>query len=171
MSKLLFSLCLPASLTLASCSMILNNLPGVYSLEIQQGNIVDQTMIDQLRPGMNKRQVLYIMGSPMLVDTFHQKRWDYIYSDQPSGEDRVQKRITLVFDHDQIVGIQGDLRPSAVPVTKPSNETTVDVPKRDLERTLWEKLTGLVGYDGSDDAPKKEPSDPKPADADDDTPH
>ncbi|MDO9104419.1 MAG: outer membrane protein assembly factor BamE [Methylovulum sp.] len=162
MSKLLFSFCLLASLSLASCSMVLNNLPGVYSLEIQQGNIVDQDMIDQLRPGMNKRQVLYIMGSPMLVDTFHQKRWDYVYSDQPKGEDRVQKRITLVFDHDQIIGIQGDLRPSAVPVSKSTNETTVDVPKRDLDRTLWEKITGLFGYDGGNSPSQKEPAALKP---------
>lgn len=154
MSKPFFSLSLLASLTLVSCSTILNNLPGVYTLEIQQGNIVDQAMIDQLRPHMNKRQVLYIMGSPMLNDVFHQKRWDYIYSDQLSGEDRVQKRISLFFDNDQIVGIQGDLKPSAVPVIKPSAEVTVDVPKRDLEKTLWEKITGLVGYDDSDDEPK-----------------
>ncbi|MDP2903197.1 MAG: outer membrane protein assembly factor BamE [Methylovulum sp.] len=172
MSKLLFSLCLLASLPLVSCSTVLNNLPGVYSLEIQQGNIVDQAMIDQLRPGMNKRQVLYIMGSPMLADTFHQKRWDYVYSEQPSGnKDRVQKRITLIFDNDQIIGMQGDLRPSAIPVVKASNEATVDVPKRDLDRTLWEKITGVLGYNGSDNVAKKEPPNPKPAGADDDTPH
>ncbi|MGZ8189609.1 MAG: outer membrane protein assembly factor BamE [Methylococcaceae bacterium] len=103
---------------------------------------------------MNKRQVLYIMGSPMLVDFFHQKRWDYIYSDQPSGEDRVQKRITLFFENDQIVGIQGDFRPSAVPVIKQSSETTIDVPKRNLEKTMWEKITGLFDFDGSDNVPK-----------------
>jgi outer membrane protein assembly factor BamE len=132
MRKSFFSLSLLTSLTLVSCSTILNNLPGVYTLEIQQGNIIDQAMIDQLRPGMNKRQVLYIMGSPMLDDVFHKNRWDYLYSDQPEGEDRVQKRISLLFENDQIVGIQGDFRPSAVPVIKASAETTVDVPKRDL---------------------------------------
>jgi outer membrane protein assembly factor BamE len=142
------------SLTLVSCSTILNNLPGVYTLEIQQGNIIDQAMIDQLRPGMNKRQALYIMGSPMLDDVFHKNRWDYLYSDQPSGEDRVQKRITISFENDQIAGIQGDFRPSTTPVIKTSGETTVDVPKRDLEKTLWEKITGLVGYDDLD-APSK----------------
>lgn len=163
MSKPLFSLCLLASLTLASCSTILNNLPGVYSLEIQQGNIVDQTMIDQLRPRMNKRQVLYIMGSPMLVDAFHQKRWDYIYSDKLNDDETVPKRITLVFDNDQIIGIQGDLKPSALPVIKESKETTIDVPKRNLERTLWEKLNGLFGYGGVNQQTAKEPSAPKPA--------
>ena len=136
-------------------------MPGIYTLEIQQGNIVDQAMIDQLRPGMNKRQVLYIMGSPMLVDFFHKNRWDYIYSDQPSGEDRVQKRVTLLFDNDQIVGMQGDFRPSAVPVIKRSPGITVDVPKRNLEKTMWEKITGLVSFDGSDDAPKTDKAEQK----------
>ncbi len=160
MRKSLYYLSLLTSLTLVSCSTILNNLPGVYRLEIQQGNIIDQAMVDQLRPAMNKRQVLYIMGSPMLDNVFHKNRWDYIYSNQPSGEDRVQKQISLFFENDQIVGIQGDFRPNAVPVFKSSGELTVDVPKRDLDKTLWEKITGLFGYDGAEDTPK---TDSKPS--------
>jgi outer membrane protein assembly factor BamE len=148
MRKPLLSVCLLA-FSLTACSTILNNLPGVYTLEIQQGNIIDQDMVDQLKPRMNKRQVLYIMGSPMLKDTFHQARWDYLYSDKISGQDTVQKRITLVFNGDDLAGIQGDLRPGAVPVIRQPKETTVVVPKRDLEKTLWEKLTGWFGYGGN----------------------
>jgi outer membrane protein assembly factor BamE len=162
MRKSLFSLSLLTSLTLVSCSTILNNLPGVYRLEIQQGNIIDQAMVDQLRPGMNKRQVLYIMGSPMLDDVFHKNRWDYLYSDQPSGEDRVQKRISLFFENDQIAGVQGDFRPSATPVIKTSGETTVDVPKRNLDKTLWEKITSLIGYDELDAPSKTDEANAKP---------
>ncbi len=145
-------LTIAASLTLASCDIILTNLPGVYSVDVQQGNMVDQAMIDQLRPNMNKRQVLYILGSPMLTDFFHLKRWDYLYSAQLDGGDRQQKRISLFFDNDQLVGVQGDFKPSAVPVIKTSDETTVDVPKRDLEKTLWEMITGLFGYGDIDNA-------------------
>ncbi len=150
MRKSLFSLILLASLTLVSCSTIMNYIPGVYTIDIQQGNIIEQAMVDQLRPGMNKRQVLYIMGSPMLNNVFHKNRWEYLYSNQPSGEDRVQKQITLFFENEQITGIQGDFRPSTAPVIKTSSETTIDVPKRDLEKTLWEKITGLIGYDELD---------------------
>jgi len=163
MSKSFFFLTLLTTLT--SCSTVLSNLPGVYSLEIQQGNIIDQTMVNQLRPNMSKRQVLYIMGSPMLVDVFHQKRWDYIYSDKGADEDKAQKRISLFFENDQLSAIQGDIKPGTVPLVKPV-ETTVDVPKRDLEKTLWEKLTGLVGYD-NDDTPRKNSSTPQPAATDD----
>jgi len=156
MRKSLFSLILLASLTLVSCSTIMNYIPGVYTIDIQQGNIIEQSMVDQLRPGMNKRQVLYIMGSPMLNNVFHKNRWEYLYSNQPSGEDRVQKQISLFFENDQITGIQGDFRPSTAPVIKTSSETTIDVPKRDLEKTLWEKITGLIGYDELDAPPKED---------------
>ena len=161
MRKSFYYLSLLTSLTLASCSTILNHLPGVYTIDIQQGNIIEQSMVDQLKPNMNKRQVLYIMGSPMLNNVFQKNRWDYLYSNQPSREDRVQKQLSLFFKNDQIVGMEGDFRPGAVPVVKTSGETTVDVPKRDLDKTLWEKITGLFGYDELDAPHKSEKTDTK----------
>ncbi|MCK4494195.1 MAG: outer membrane protein assembly factor BamE [Methylococcales bacterium] len=129
-------------LLMAGCTSILNNLPGVYKIDIQQGNRVNQEMINQLRPKMRKRQVLYIMGSPMLVDIFHKTRWDYLYSNQKGQEDRKQKRISLYFEGDILTAIQGDFKPD-LSVEKISKEVTVDVPKRDLDRTMWEKIVGL----------------------------
>lgn len=136
------------SIPLMSCSLVLDNLPYVYKVDVNQGNVIDQTMIDQLRPNMTKRQVLYVMGSPMLVDFFHQNRWDYIYSSKKGGENMEQKTVSIFFENDQIKGIQGSLKPSALPVVKPSGDKMVDVPKRDLEKTLWETLTSLFEYDG-----------------------
>lgn len=153
-------------LGMTGCSTVLNNLPGVYSLDIQQGNIVNQEMVDQLRPNMTKRQVLYIMGSPMLIDVFHQKRWDYLYSEQPGGGARVQKRLSLFFDGDKLIGVQGDFRPSSLPVVAESKETTVEIPKRDLDKTMWQKISGLFSDEpdvqagkrktGADDEPRQD---------------
>ncbi|MGJ0491695.1 outer membrane protein assembly factor BamE [Methylobacter sp.] len=172
MGKPLFSLTLLASLTLASCSTILDNLPGIYTLDVQQGNMIDQSMIDQLRPNMSKRQVLYIMGSPMLTDAFHQNRWDYIYSNQPGGEPRMQKKVSLLFKDDQVIGVQGDFKPSSLPVIKESTETTVDLPPRELEKTLWEKITGLFGInaDDVDSSTESSPVNSEPKINDSDTP-
>jgi outer membrane protein assembly factor BamE len=165
MRSALFCIILVGVLPLFSCTTVLNNLPGVYKIPIQQGNIIDQVMIDQIRPNMTERQVLYILGSPMLVDTFHQKRWDYLYSNQPSGEDRQQKKISIMFNEvDLVSGIQGDFKPSPEPVTKPSEETTVDVPKRDIELTMWQKIKGLFGFDDIDTTPLNDP-DAKPTDS------
>ncbi len=140
-------LAIAGHLTLTGCETTLSHLPGVYSIDIEQGNMIDQAMVDQLRPNMTKRQVLYILGSPMLADTFHEKRWDYLYSEQPGGQARVQKRISLFFNGDALAGVQGDLHPSSMPVLKESTEATVDVPKRDLDTTMWEKITSLFEAD------------------------
>ncbi len=143
-------------LNLSGCSTVLNHLPGVYTLDVDQGNIVNQEMVDQLRPNMTKRQVLYIMGSPMLVDVFHQKRWDYLYSVQPGGGARAQKRLSLYFDGDSLIGVQGDFRPTSLPVVAESKESTIDVPPRNLEKTMWEKITGLFGDEPDPAGPKRE---------------
>lgn len=159
MRKSLLSLTLLGSLALGGCSTIMEYIPGVYKLDIQQGNRVNQNMINQLRPNMNKRQVLYIMGSPMLVDVFHKKRWDYLYSSQLGGDDREQKRISLFFEGDTLVGVQGDFRPNnAAKAT--SKESTVDVPKRNLDQSLWGKTMRLLS---EDELPEDEEIDEEPA--------
>lgn len=144
MRKAIYPMVFVLSMVLTSCSSMMNNLPGVYTIDIQQGNIVNQEMIDQLRPQMTKRQILYIMGSPMLVDVFHQKRWDYLYSVQPGGKHRRQKRLSLFFDGDKLISMQGNFKPSTLPGIRQSNETTVEVPKRDLDKTLWDEIKKLL---------------------------
>ena len=104
---MLSSLTLVGLFALAGCSF-----PGVYKVDIQQGNVVTQDMIDQLRPGMTRSQVRFIMGSPLITDTFHANRWDYLYSIQPGGTQRQQERVSLVFNaNDQLAGLAGDFNP------------------------------------------------------------
>ena len=90
------------------------DFPGVYKISIPQGNIITQDMVDQLQPGMSKRQVIFVMGTPLVRDPFFQDRWDYIYSFQPGGGQRGQERISVFFVDDQLVSFEGDFVPSAV---------------------------------------------------------
>lgn len=158
------SLCLITYALMATgCSTIMSNIPGVYTIDILQGNMIDQDLIDQLRPNMTKRQVMYILGSPMIADTFHDKRWDYLYSEQKNGGDRLQKRVSLYFNGDSLAGVQGDIRPSTLPVVKPSTETTVDLPKREFDKSMREKVTGLFSFNNDATAKaKEEPAKPEP---------
>ncbi len=104
---LLTSLTFVGLLALAGCSF-----PGVYKIDIQQGNVVTQDMIDQLRPGMTRRQVRFIMGNPLIQDTFHPNRWDYLYSLQPGGGQRQQERMSVFFnENDQLANLSGDFMP------------------------------------------------------------
>ncbi len=98
-------LCLSA-LGLAGCSF-----PGVYKIDVQQGNVVTQEMVNQLRPGMTTRQVRFIMGTPLIQDTFHPERWDYLYSMKAGHQEREQERVVLTFDNDLLVGLGGDFVP------------------------------------------------------------
>ena len=64
---------------LAACGV--PRIPGItpYQPEIQQGNYVSQEMISQVKPGMTREQVRFILGTPLLTDIFHADRWDYVY--------------------------------------------------------------------------------------------
>lgn len=108
-NQILCLLLCTASITLLSgCG-----IPGIYKIDIQQGNVVTQDMVDQLRPGMTTRQVRFIMGTPLIQDTFHPDRWDYLYSMESGHSDRVQERISLTFEDNRLTGLTGDFTPGA----------------------------------------------------------
>jgi len=145
MAHLRFVITLSLALFWGGCSW--EWLPFVYRQDIHQGNVISQEMVDQLKPGMNKRQVTYIMGAPLMQDPFHDERWDYVYSNQPGDEPRVQKNVTLIFKGDELVGLQGDFRPGTLPSIEMKKDTTIQVPKIDREKTLWQMVTGVFGGD------------------------
>jgi len=91
------------------------NAPLLHKIDIQQGNVVDQEMLDQLKPRMNKKQVKFIMGTPVLINPFHNERWEYIYSFQEGGTVREQRHITLHFENDKLAFISGDIEISNIP--------------------------------------------------------
>jgi outer membrane protein assembly factor BamE len=99
------------ALLLGGCGSVSSfSFPGVYRINIPQGNIITQAMVDQLRPGLTKNQVIFILGTPLVRDTFHQDRWDYIYSFQPGGGERVQERLTVFFENNQLTHFTGDFQ-------------------------------------------------------------
>ncbi|SDS64626.1 outer membrane protein assembly factor BamE [Pseudomonas fuscovaginae UPB0736] len=135
---LLTSFTLVGLLALAGCSF-----PGVYKIDIQQGNVVTQDMIDQLRPGMTRRQVRFIMGNPLLTDTFHANRWDYLYSLQPGGGERQQERVSLIFSNDdKLMSLAGDFMPGVSrdeAILGKDSGTTVDAPAQNAEKPKADK--------------------------------
>ncbi|NNJ83675.1 MAG: outer membrane protein assembly factor BamE [Gammaproteobacteria bacterium] len=85
------------------------DMPWVYKIDIQQGNVVTQDMLDKLEPGMEKRKVRFILGTPLIVSAFDQNRWDYVYNFQPGGGEREQRRISLFFKDDKLEHIEGNI--------------------------------------------------------------
>src|ERR1700733_3278247 len=75
----------------------------VYRINIQQGNFLDQTAVDQVKPGMTRSQIRYLLGTPMVADSFNKERWDYIYYLKKGRSRHVDsRRVTVYFDDDKV---------------------------------------------------------------------
>ncbi len=96
-----------AGLALSACSYI-----SPYKIEIQQGNVLTQEDVAQLRPGMTHAQVRYLLGTPLLTDIFHADRWDYVYTLSKKGQRMEERHITLFFDGDALKRVTGDVVPA-----------------------------------------------------------
>ncbi|WP_231758265.1 outer membrane protein assembly factor BamE [Microbulbifer elongatus] len=95
------------------CSLF--KFPGVHRIQVQQGNIITQEMVDKLQPGMTRRQVRFVLGTPLVEDTFNPNRWDYINRVRsPKGEE-TQQRFTVYFNGDQLIETSGDWQPANWP--------------------------------------------------------
>jgi outer membrane protein assembly factor BamE len=101
------------------------SLPRVHRVTVQQGNVITQRMIDQLRPGMTRSQVAFVMGEPIFRNTFNDDRWDYLYSLEIPGTFREQKRLTIYFENDLMTHFSGDFTPTVI--------TEPDVPAEVVE--------------------------------------
>lgn len=90
---------------LSACSLI------THKIDIQQGNYVDQAMIAKLKPEMTRSQVKFILGTPLITDSFHSSRWDYVYLTGKAEKVKVRHKITVVFDGDKLKNVEGDIVP------------------------------------------------------------
>ena len=85
------------ALLLSGCS--------IYKIDVQQGNTLEAEKVAQLKTGMNKQQVQFLLGTAMLKDPFHPDRWDYVYTFTPGGGEMKKHHLTLHFKNGQLVTI------------------------------------------------------------------
>ena len=91
---------------------------GAYRQDIRQGNYVSQEMVAQLKPGLTREQVRYVLGTPLVTDPFHGSRWDYVYR-YVDGRNNVQQRtLSVYFDaENKLMRVGGDVMPMTAGVT------------------------------------------------------
>jgi outer membrane protein assembly factor BamE len=91
----------------------------VYRINIQQGNFLDQAAVDQVKAGMTRSQVRYLLGTPMVADSFNKERWDYIYYLKKGRTRHVDsRRVTVYFDGEKVARLD-----------KPSDEVAAEQEK------------------------------------------
>jgi len=123
-------------------------LPTVkpYKLDVQQGNVVTSKMLLQLRPGMTKSQVRFIMGTPLIQDSFHGNRWDYVYQMREGGKIKEQRRVILDFENELLKTVRGDVvaqgsdQSKATDEAAPTGTRVVTPVKKPEDKGLLDKL-------------------------------
>lgn len=89
------------SASLGACSLF-----HPYQPDIQQGNLYTPLMVEQIKPGISKDQVLSIMGSPILVNIFSDTHWAYVYTFQRKGGEILKKRLDIYFLNGRVVRVE-----------------------------------------------------------------
>ncbi|MBI2396363.1 MAG: outer membrane protein assembly factor BamE [Xanthomonadales bacterium] len=92
---------------------LLNGCALIYKMDMRQGNLVDQKMVDQLKPGMTMRQVELVMGTPQVASPFNQDRWEYVTSNSHRRKQPEIKTLTLHFESGTLSKIEGDWLPKS----------------------------------------------------------
>ena len=123
---------------------------GVYRIDIQQGNVLSEEMLARLSPGMEKRKVRFVLGTPMLIDTFNQDRWDYIFTYSRGGGKTEQRQITLYFEDERLLRIEGDVHRGDGYRESTRGETLVLVPEEQRSRGLFDALEPGLDFFRSD---------------------
>jgi outer membrane protein assembly factor BamE len=110
------ALALSIAALLSGCQqreLIVPKIPGLepYRMTIQQGNYLSQEMVAQLKLGMTREQVRFVLGTPLVQDAFHADRWDYVFYREVPGAKREQRNLSVVFEKDRLARVIGDLVP------------------------------------------------------------
>ncbi|MDZ4140610.1 MAG: outer membrane protein assembly factor BamE [Methylotenera sp.] len=127
MRNLYSSLRCPIILLAILCTSCGTALPTIkpFKIDVQQGNVVTSKMLLQLRPGMTKSQVRFVMGTPLIQDSFHGNRWDYAYQMREDGKITEQRRVILDFENDLLKSVRGDVTPQKNELAAESANTGV----------------------------------------------
>lgn len=123
-------------------------VPGLYRLDVRQGNALNDAALARLEIGMPRGKVLHLLGSPAVDDVFHPDRWDYLHSFAPGGEKGEWRRIVLHFENDLLARIEGDVPPAGAPLSEPESARVVTVPSRPPEKGFFRRVLRRAENDG-----------------------
>jgi outer membrane protein assembly factor BamE len=99
-----------------------------YTLDIQQGVVIDEEMVSRLKTGMTRTQVGYVLGSPLLADPFHANRWDYVYYTRKKEKMSQPRNLTVFFKDDKLERYETDYNFPAPSTAAAATTTAAPVP-------------------------------------------
>jgi outer membrane protein assembly factor BamE len=122
---------------LISCQ---SKLLTVHKIDVQQGNALDVEMVDKVKIGMTQDQVQFVLGSPLITDSFHPERWDYIYLFTPGYGEQEKRQLTLIFDRGEVIEIdKHNIESSSIASDTAEKDKITKTKKKNKEKELSEK--------------------------------
>lgn len=83
-----------------------------YRVEVVQGNVLTKEQVALVKPGQTRAQVRDVLGSPLLTDTFHADRWDYVFTIRRQGAEPQQRKVVALFEGEKLKSISAQDLPS-----------------------------------------------------------
>jgi outer membrane protein assembly factor BamE len=129
----------------------------VYKMNIQQGNYLVPNSVSQLKEGMTRSQVRFLLGTPMVPDAFDEDRWDYYYYfNSQKIKSPLKRRLTVYFADEKVTRYEN----LGVPT-----QADLDQLERDLRRAVAETKRDKAKADGTAPAAAEPASGATPSDA------
>jgi outer membrane protein assembly factor BamE len=152
-----------STIMLASSALLATGC--VYKMNIQQGNYLVAESVSQLKEGMTRSQVRFLLGTPMVPDAFDNSRWDYYYFfSSRQYKEPLKRRLTVYFADERVQRFENQGVPTETDLAQLDRDlrkAIADNKKNDRKPSLWKRMTGRgetdTGAAGNDVTPPPEP--------------
>ncbi|HEU4593362.1 MAG TPA: outer membrane protein assembly factor BamE [Steroidobacteraceae bacterium] len=152
-----------STILLAAASMLASGC--VYKMNIQQGNYLVADSVSQLKEGMTRSQVRFLLGTPMVPDAFDDSRWDYYYFFSSRHiKQPLKRRLTVYFQDERVQRFENQGVPTKTDLEQLERDlkkAIADNKKHERKPSLWKRMTGRGGEKSGSAEPQAVPAGPK----------
>jgi outer membrane protein assembly factor BamE len=137
----------------------------VYKMNVQQGNFLVTESVSQLKEGMTRSQVRFLLGTPMVPDAFDESRWDYYYFMNTRKLDKpLQRRLTVYFEDERVQRIENQGVPTQTDLDQLEQDLkrAIEANKKNTKQPFWKRVFGKDDAAADDAAAGNESTPPPP---------
>jgi outer membrane protein assembly factor BamE len=117
----------------------------VYRMSIQQGNYLVTESVSQLKEGMTRSQVRFLLGTPMVPDAFNDDRWDYYYFlSSRHIKEPLKRRLTVFFADEKVARYENQGVPTQADLEQIESDLkrAIAAQKKNQRTSLWKRMFG-----------------------------
>lgn len=132
-------------------------MPTLFRVPVLQGNVVDGEKVAQLEIGMTRRQAQYLLGTPLIDNSFGDHRWAYVFYFRDRNGRVTESQLSLFFEDDKLARIEGDRTYRAM-----LPEEVRELDPEELEAAVAEEQASESSPPPDRPLPRPDPAGPEP---------